>query len=275
MSAQNLVFAMAFTTAFRAASRAWICIFVLLPMTVQTTGAQSPERLPSHVEISKNGGASCYDGASGKLVGSRLVRSPAFTSPDGRYRAYSEVEAVAFKVPEKDWNRWSTAECANTAKLFVAGPKSNVFRLVFLQEPTRYQLLNGIGLVDWSPDSRRLLLKLGLGQYASDWGGTVVLLYDADYGVFSQRELTGEAFNRYVGKDCTAVIEALGFSPEGKVLLKAGPYFDIGEDAPRTDSCVKKEGFWLLDAGKETVSPLPDDYKMQRYGKFQEDRSDK
>jgi hypothetical protein len=116
--------------------------------------AQGPKRLPEHVIVSETATADCYDKASNKLVGSMLVRRPVILSPDGKYQAYAENEAVAY--------RGAGAECVNTARLFVKGPGEKEFRLAYLQEPSLYTLFNEINIVDWSPDSRYLLAELTL-----------------------------------------------------------------------------------------------------------------
>ena len=183
-------------------------------------------------------------------------------SPDGLYRAYAESEAVASQAPNA-----ASAECQNTSKLFVLGPKSQEFRPVLVVEPVPEALGNSIDLVDWSPNGHRLLLAQGFWQWGSDVGGMMVRIYDADSENLSREFFVDEAFGRYVGKNCAGVFHPVGFSSSGKVIVTAGPFFDIGEDKPVEDSCVQKEGFWLIDFVIPTVSQLPDSYKVQHYGK--------
>jgi hypothetical protein len=33
------------------------------------------------------------------------------------------------------------------------------------------------------------------------------------------------------------------------------------------DSCVQKEGFWLIDFAVPTINQLPDNYRVDRYAK--------
>jgi hypothetical protein len=183
-------------------------------------------------------------------------------SPDGLYRAYAESEAVASQATNA-----ASAECQNTSKLFVSGLKSQKFRPVLVVEPSPEALGNSIDLVDWSPNGHRLLLAQGFWQWGSDVGGMMVRIYDADSENLSREFLVDEAFSRYVGKDCAGVFHPVGFSSSGKVIVTAGPFVDVGEDKPVEDSCVQKEGFWLIDSLISTVSQLPDNYKVQRYGK--------
>jgi hypothetical protein len=205
--------------------------------------------------------ASCYEESTGRLIGSNTSRTSVLLSPDERYRVYAESEAVASTANN------ASPECQNTSRLFVAGPKSENFRAVLIVEPSPEVLGNSIDLIDWSPNGHRLLLAQGFWQWGSDAGGIMVRIYDADSENLSSESLVEDAFRKYVGKDCVAVFRPVGFSSSGEAIVIAGPYFDVGEDSPREDSCVEKEGFWLIDSAIPAVSQLPDNYKVQHYGK--------
>ncbi|HEY4817468.1 MAG TPA: hypothetical protein VIH67_08550 [Candidatus Acidoferrum sp.] len=183
-------------------------------------------------------------------------------SPDERYRAYAESEAVASNATNA-----ASPECQNTSRLFVAGPSSQNFRPVLVVEPSPGVLGNSIDLVDWSPNGHRLLLAQGFWQWGSDAGGTTVRIYDADAAKLSSKSLIDEAFRKYFGNDCVAVFQPVGFSSSGKAIVIAGPYFDVGEDRPREDSCVRKKGWWLIDSVIPALTQLPDNYNVQHYGK--------
>ncbi len=225
--------------------------------------AQGPKRLPGRVIVSERAFASCYDSANQKLVGSMLVRRPVLVSPDGKYQAYAENEAVA--------HLGGGAECVNTAKLFVKGPGDKEFRLAYLQEPHLYTLISQIDLIDWSPDSRYLLAELFIGQWASDFGGSSPLLYNAWDGVFSPENFVSTAFSIYVGRDCSYRSKTIGFASDGGVVLKIQPYFEE-EGIIDPASCVKEEGLWLLNKG---LTPLADTYKVRRYGRLLAGRSNR
>ena len=210
--------------------------------------AQTPERLPRRAITSETLTATCFDN------GPTLVRSPILISPDRKYSAYSENEAVV--RGEK--------RCINTARLFLKGPGDKVFRLVYLQAPTRYQLFNNIKLLDWSPDSHRLLSELFVGQWGSDSGGSTLLLYDATDGVFASEDAIGTALSIYFGHDCAFSVRMMGFASDGGVVLKIQPSFD-DEATVEPSSCVQKEGLWLLQDG---IKPLPAAYRVRRYGYF-------
>lgn len=212
-------------------------------------------------ELSAN--ASCYDESTGRLVGPNKLVTSVLTSPDGLYRAYAESEAVASHLPNA-----ANAECQNTSKLFVSDPKSDNFRPVLVVKPSPEALGNGIDLVDWSPKGNRLLLAQGVWQWGSDAGGIMVRIYDAESKNLSRESLVDEAFGRHVGKNCVGVFYPMGFSSSGQVVLTAGPFFEEGEDKPVEDSCVQQKGFWLVDPLVPTVKQLPDNYRVQRYGKI-------
>lgn len=218
-----------------------------------------------HKSTSKDGSmsayASCYEESTGRLIGSNRSRTSVLMSPDGLYRAYAESEALASQATNA-----TSAECQNTSKLFVAGPKSPKFRPVLVVKPSPEARGNSIYLIDWSPNGHHLLLAQGFWQWGSDVGGMMVRIYDANSENLSRQFLVEEAFSRYVGKHCAGVFHPVGFSSSGKVIVTAGPFFDVGEDKPAEDSCVQKEGFWLIDSLIPAVSQLPDNYRVQHYG---------
>lgn len=204
--------------------------------------------------------ASCYDVATGKLVGSRTSRTSVLVSRDGRFRAYAESDAVASGLANRP-------ECSNTSRLFVAGPKSQKFRPVLVVEPSLEVLGNSIAVVDWSPNGHRLLLAQGSWQYGSDIGGTRVRIYDADSESLSSESLMDEAFSLYVGKSCAATFQPVGFSRNGSTVVRAEPYFDYGEEKATGDSCVQKQSFFLVDFAISAVRQLADSYEPRHYGK--------
>ena len=212
--------------------------------------------------VSNEGVPLCYDPTSGKPVGKSMVfRGPAYVSPDGRRRAYAENELRVRGTSG------AFDDCTNNSRLFVADAPGEAFRLVLLQVPSPYRLGNGIKIVDWSPDGRILLIEAGWFQYGSEAGETVPRRYYAESGIFSEEDSVPQAFSDLAGKNCAVVIQALGFSADGGLLLKGKPWFDLGDEKPSNDSCLTKEGLWLLDAKKGALSPLPNDYRVTHYAK--------
>jgi hypothetical protein len=209
--------------------------------------------------------ASCYDNESGKLVGPDKRRTFVLESPDGKYRGYAETEAVTHKRGNTQGDE--DVGCENKTGLFVAGPENQKFRQVMSVLPRLYLSGNSISLVDWSREGHQLLIGEGLWGYGSDFGGTVIRVYDADSGTLSSESLVEEAFRKHAGKECIGVYQPVGFSEDGGIIVKAGPYFDEGEERPRSESCVAKAGVWLIGPVEDAIRQLPDDYTPKHYGK--------
>jgi hypothetical protein len=205
---------------------------------------------------------SCFDQATGMAGRAPVSRTWVLMSPDGLYGAYAVNEAVATRSADGE-----ISGCKSTSKLFVTGPGREKAEAVLVMEPSEDASGNSIELIDWSPEGHRLLVMEGFWAWASDAGGTTVRIYDADSKKLSSESLVDEAFRKYVGRDCVAVFQAVGFSSSGKAIVTAEPYFDVGEDRPREDSCIQKKGLWLIDSAIPAISQLPDSYKIQRYGK--------
>ena len=200
--------------------------------------------------------ATCYDGSTGSLVGSRSSRTSILVSPDGGFRAYAESDAVA-----------TGPECRNTSRLLIAPQDSQGFRVVLTVKPSSQAPGNGIDIIDWSPSGHRLLLAQGFWQYGSDVGRSSVRIYDADSDKLSSEGLVDEAFSQRVGKKCAATFEPLGFSRNGNAVVKAKPYFDYGEDKAAENSCVQRESLWLVEYEIPAVHQLAYSYKTQQFSK--------
>jgi hypothetical protein len=84
----------------------------------------------------------------------------------------------------------------------------------------------------------------------------------------SDPQLIPEAFSKRAGRTCAAVIELLGFAPDGQIVVTATPFFVVGEGQPEEDSCVPQKGQWLFEPKAHAWSMLPENYKVQRYGKY-------
>lgn len=244
-----------------------VCRFVSLAvvaLSFQLPAKAQSENKSAGKPPAKSSRATCFDESSGKLVGPAKARTFVLSSPDGNYRAYAETEAVTRKVTT---DAGEQLECENTSTLFVAGPGGQKYRPVLVLPPSPELLGNSIDLIDWSPVGHRLLIGQGLWQYGSDFGATIVQTYDADSETLSNKFLVDDAFSKYAGKQCVSVFQPAGFALNGEVIVTAGPYFDVGEDQPRGDSCIPKEGLWQVDLAGRTVTSLPANYKIQRFGK--------
>jgi len=211
-------------------------------------------------------GVTCFDSRSKKPARSQSSKSPILVSPDGQYRAFTENKATAFTPPIPELFRLRDVDCVNTSRLLVAGPGKQPFLMRYMAEPTTDILGNSIQIVDWSPDSRFLLLMVWTWQYASDFGSEGIRILDVQSGA-SEAGMLSDAMRSPSGGTCSFDVKALGFSPEGNVVFRIWPtYEDLGNE-PDFDSCVKKDGLRLFDIKKRVVTPLPDDYQVLHYGR--------
>jgi hypothetical protein len=232
-----------------------LCVYVYAQ-----TNAKSSSKVPGGDSF-----ASCFDMESGKLVGPAKRRTFVLESPDGRYRAYAETTAVTHK--RKNGQGDEDVECENETGLFVADERNENFRQVVSVLPRPGLSGNSISLVDWSREGHQLLIGEGVWGYGSDFGGTVIRVYDGDSRTLSSESLVDEAFRKHAGKECIGVYQPVGFFEDGGIIVKAGPYFDEGEEQPRPESCMAKESIWLVGPAHDVIRQLPDDYMPKRYGK--------
>jgi dipeptidyl aminopeptidase/acylaminoacyl peptidase len=256
-------------------SKNWVRLTVLvflipiIPALVLARVAKISDRGLLTLETS----VTCYDTKFEKVVGSRFLRSPVFVSPDGQYRAFTENVAKAFRPPSRGILGYADAPCANTSRLYVSGPTDGRFRLALLLEPLLDELGNSIQIIDWSPDSRYLLLMTESWQYEADSGSRGIRVLDAFSGVLTGKEPF--RLEKPSGSSCSWDGIALGFSPDGKIVARVLPTFDAYGDKPDYDSCVKKPELHALDLLTGHSSPLRDDFRVDHYGKWQEQVSKK
>ena len=213
---------------------------------------------PSWIEVSADpSAANCFRDP----FGSRLVRTPELGSPNGRFRARAQTEVIAFRTSVSA----EGPACANTSRLFVAGRQGPGEELVYLLAPRRWELGNSLRVVDWSPDSRRLLIEVSYWQYQSDVTGQAVLLYDTVHGTFDTPDVTG-ILAKKLGRSCEVQFSVKGFSADGDIVIEMKPYHREGTDSE--PGCLTKEGLWLLNWDRETLEPLASGVAVQHYGKW-------
>jgi hypothetical protein len=226
-------------------------LFLLAPLCFsQTAGQVSPSD-------------TSYVTCGGKPVTSRTVRSDVFASPDGKRRAYVEIEANA--VHAQKTPGYSGPLCVNNSRLFVAGDDGQ-FKLVYLQEPTDAEAGNSLRIVDWSEDGRHLLLELSQWQYESPGVTRSPMIYDARWMVFQQPDMA-HVLDKHFGIQCEADVRILGLLPEAKVAIETKPLTPEAEEVLGLQSCSKKKADWTLTIGSESLAPLPEAAKIQHYAK--------
>jgi hypothetical protein len=201
-----------------------------------------------------------------------LVRSEVLVAPDGEHGAYTESLATGgIKLAENAPGGLLEPECANITKIFITDRRGGEFRLGLTISPTESALGNAARLVDWSPDSRYLLLESARFQWGSDVGSSDPVLYDARSETFSDPGLACRAFKKWAKRDCAVgSVIPLGFSPEGKVVLKAGPSYPATSENKdlEPNSCLQKSGTWVYDPATGNLSECLNNYQVRPFAKF-------
>ena len=139
-------------------------------------------------------------------------------------------------------------------KLFVAD--AGDFKLRFLQEPADVETGNLLRVLDWSADSRRLLVELAEWQNEQPGVSRGVLIYDSKNGTFQQPEMAHILAKTY-SRDCSLNLRVMGFSAQGAIVLEGQPLSPEEEEIQGMSSCAKKRTFFSLIAPPRTWSPLP------------------
>ena len=196
---------------------------------------------------------------------SRTVRGDTLVSPDGKHRAYAEVEATSLH-PQRP-SGYTGPLCVNNARLFAAADNEE-FKVRFLQEPADVENGNSLRLVDWSPDSRRLLAELAEWQYEQPGVTHSVLLYDTRYGTFQQPDLI-RALAKTYGRECALNLHVLGFDAQGKIVLEAQGLTPEEEEVAGVSSCTRKKTYFALDRTTETLVSVPELPQLQHNAKVE------
>ncbi|MBV9482806.1 MAG: hypothetical protein JO249_18990 [Acidobacteria bacterium] len=189
---------------------------------------------------------------------SRTVTSDVFVSPDGKRRAYTRGTARLVRAganPER-----ASAMCVNNSSLFVSS-KGDSFELVFLEEANDSETGNSLRIVDWSGDSRRLLLELAQWQYDSPGATRTPLIYQAEAGVFEQPDLS-RSFHKQYGLNCSLDVHVAGFSNEDKIIVETEPLTPEEEEVLATPSCARKKSQWTVNSRTESIVQTPETAKL-------------
>jgi hypothetical protein len=200
---------------------------------------------------------------------SRTVRGDTLIAPDGKHRAYAEVEANAL-YPQPPAGRTGPT-CVNNSRIFVAGETPD-YKIRFLEEPSDVESGNSLRLVDWSSDGRRLLAELGEWQYDQPGVTHNVVIYDARNGTLQQPEL-GQALAKSFGRECLVNFRVLGFTAKGAIALEAQPLSPEEEEVLGTLSCTRKKTYFEMDRSTETLVSVPDLPKLQHNAKVEAGQS--
>ena len=196
---------------------------------------------------------------------SRTVRGDTMITPDGKRRAYAEVEASAL-TPQPNPGHGNLT-CVNNSRVFVAGDTGD-YKMRYLQEPADIESGNTIRLVDWSSDGRRLLAELAEWQYEQPGATFSILIFDARNGTFQQPDLA-RALAKAFARECAANVRVLGFTAKGSIALEAQPLTPEEEEVQGVLSCSRNKSYFEMDRATETLVSLPDMPKLQHNAKVQ------
>jgi hypothetical protein len=194
---------------------------------------------------------------------SRTARGDTLVAPDGKHRAYAEVEATALHAQRPAG--YTGPLCVNNSRLLVAVDNDD-FKIRFLQEPADVENGNSLRLLDWSADSRRLLAELAEWQYEQPGVTRSILLYDTRFGTFQQPDLNRALAHAY-GRECSLNFHVLGFDAPGKVVLEAHPLSPEEEEVLGVSSCSRKKTYFTLDRTSETLVSVPEPPQLQHNAK--------
>ena len=225
---------------------------LMAAITATSVGHQSSNKIQARIVVSDAQIATCDE--SGPMV----VRRPILVSPNG-HRAYAEILS----------NGHAGGACSNTSKLFVKLLHEKEFRIAYVQAPSKSADLNDIKIVDWSRNNRYLLADLVIGQWGSDFGGNIPILYDVQTGTLMRQVDFNAALKAYFDKQCSInpAIELLGFAPSSNVVIGVKPARDMVEGSLEPDSCIKSEQLLLLNSATHTISPYAGNSQIQKYGR--------
>lgn len=236
-----------------------VALVVFLASTGCWSQAVQPQETPPSPDTSH---VTCGDKPP---LASRTVRSDILVSPDGKRRAYAEVEAHAV-YPQRPAN-YSGPLCVNNSRLFLAS-EAPEFKIIFLQEPTDQENGNSLRPVDWSADSRRLLLELVEWQNESPGVVRSIVLYDSRNGTFQQPDLT-HIFQKQFNLECSLDVHVLGFTAEGRIVFAAEPLSPEEEEVFGVASCARKKETYEMDRATETIVSIPGAPKIQHNAKIE------
>lgn len=196
-------------------------------------------------------------------LASHAMKGEVLVAPDGKHRAYSEVEATALATQRG--NGFAGPLCVNTSRLYVSADSGD-FQLRFLQEPADVETGNSLRLVDWSSDGRRLLAELAEWQYEQPGVTHSILMYDSRYGTFQQPDLPHLLAKLY-DRECGFNFRVLGFAGKGAIALEAQPLTPEEEEVLGLSNCAKKKTYFEMDRATESLISVPEMPKLQHNAK--------
>jgi hypothetical protein len=169
----------------------------------------------------------------------RSARTPVLDSPNG-VRAYGEVKVVV-----------KNGSCENTTMLYVASAAGQEFKVAY-KAPSGDG--NGIRLIGWSPDGKKLLADVNFWKYETDRGfGEVPLIYDTATGQATEIPEAGKALAAHFGSDCEFDTSTWGWKSNSQILIRVSR--TPTDESYEQHFCVEQPRLFVFDLLKGTVRP--------------------
>lgn len=232
-------------------------LFLLAGPAFAQNATPAPENTPKAADATL---VTCGEHAP---YASRTVKGDVLVAPDGKHRAYAEVEATAL-YPQRP-SGYAGPLCVNNSRLYIAGDTAD-FKIRFLQEPADVENGNSLRLIDWSSDGRRLLADLAEWQYEQPGVVHSVLIFDSRNGTFQQPEMA-HLLAKTFGHDCSLDLHVIGYGLQGKIVLEGVPMTPEEEEVAGVSSCAKKKTYLELDRATEALVSVPELPKVQHNAK--------
>lgn len=191
------------------------------------------------------------------------------TRPSSRVVARNGAATYAqtfARVPIRKSGRNPAADCAMRSVLFVKNSADKEYKIVFMQAPTEESPGTSLEPVDWSPSGQYLLAKLVTYQFEGEGANRTFIIYDADSGLVYSPDMLS-LFKQHYGKACAAEAAAVGFTPDGRVVIAVNPIIpdETYEPLYTLPNCVQRKKVLGLDFRKGKLDLLGSSYHVQRY----------
>ena len=167
------------------------------------------------------------------------------------FAAALELAAVVTRTESGNERR-----CVTSWKLHVKGKdgKEEVFTVAHredISDEGNWGQKNSFEIEGWSGDGS-LLLAAQIEAPDPDWDETTPIVFDFHTNTYRRVELY-PLFKRVIPDSCNVVYRPLGFTDDGRVVIKAMSRDD--DRSPGTKPCFP-EGRWNLDFRRKMITPV-------------------
>ena len=125
---------------------------------------------------------------------------------------------------------------------------------------------NGLKIIDWAPDSSKILLHQYEWVYETDSHNyDQPVLYDipSARGVELDMDLL---LRKFFGRQCRLQTIGLGFTAKNEPVIRRQPQ-PWDEWAMGNDVCTRKNLSWMIDLASNELRLVPHGYRPQHYGR--------